>query len=106
MSVALETGLAAKEIVVSTLGILYGLGENSDENSKSLVEKIKNNIPFASAVSFIIFVMIYLPCLAASMVFAREAGGWKYLVYLFVFTTATAWSLSFVGYNLTRFIIS
>ena len=106
MSVALETGLAAKEIVVSTLGILYGLGENSDENSKSLVEKIKNNIPFASAVSFIIFVMIYLPCLAASMVFAREAGGWKYLVYLFVFTTATAWSLSFVGYSLTRFIIS
>ena len=106
MSVALETGLAAKEIVVSTLGILYGLGGDSDETSKSLVDKIKDNIPFASAISFIIFVMIYLPCLAASMVFAREAGGWKYLFYLFVFTTTTAWTLSFIGYNLTRFLIN
>ena len=105
MSVALETGLAAKEIVVSTLGILYGLGEDNDENSKGLLEKIQNNIPFASAVSFIVFVMIYLPCLAASMVFAREAGGWKYLVYLFVFTTATAWIFSFIAYNVTRLIV-
>lgn len=106
MAVALETGLAAKEIVVSTLGILYGLGEDNDENSQSLIEKIKNNIPLASAVSFIIFVMIYLPCLAASMVFAREAGGWKYLAYLFVFTTGTAWIFSFIGYTITSFIIT
>ncbi|MBU0923798.1 ferrous iron transport protein B [bacterium] len=106
MSVALETGLAAKEIVVSTLSILYGLGEDNDETSNSLIEKIKNNIPFASAISFIVFVMIYIPCLAASMVFAKEAGGWKYLVYLFVFTTITAWILSFVAYNVTRLLIS
>lgn len=105
MTIALETGLAAKEIVVSTLGILYGLGEETDENSKGLIEKIKDNIPFASAVSFIVFVMIYLPCLAASMVFAREAGGWKYLVYLFAFTTVTAWVLSFVAYNITKLLI-
>jgi ferrous iron transport protein B len=105
MSIALETGLAAKEIVVSTLGILYGLGEDSDETSKGLLDKIKNNIPFASAISFIVFVMIYLPCLAASMVFAREAGGWKYLAYLFVFTSATAWILSFLAYNITKLIV-
>ena len=106
MSVALETGLAAKEIVVSTLSILYGLGSENDENSSSLVEKIKNNIPFASAISFIVFVMVYLPCLAASMVFAKEAGGWKYLVYLFIFTTSTAWILSFIAYNLTKLLIN
>lgn len=105
MSIALETGLAAKEIVVSTLGILYGLGEDNDETSKGLLEKISNNIPFASAVSFIVFVMIYLPCLAASMVFAREAGGWKYLAYLFVFTSATAWILAFIAYNITKLIV-
>ncbi len=106
MTVALETGLAAKEIVVSTLSILYGLGDENDENSTSLIEKIRNNIPFASAVAFIVFVMIYLPCLAASMVFAKEAGGWKYLVYLFVFTTTTAWILSFVAYHVTKILIS
>jgi ferrous iron transport protein B len=105
MAVALETGLAAKEIVVSTLGILYGLGDAHDESSKGLIEQIKNNIPFASAVAFIIFVMIYLPCLAASMVFAKEAGGWKYLWYLFVFTTITAWVFSFIGYNVTLLIV-
>ncbi|RYA24744.1 ferrous iron transport protein B [Malaciobacter halophilus] len=104
MSVALETGLAAKEIVVSTLGILYGLGEENDENSKGLVEKIRANIPFASGIAFIVFVMIYLPCLAATMVFAREAGGWKYLGYLFVFTTGTAWVLSFITYNVVSLL--
>ena len=105
MAVALETGLAAKEIVVSTLGILYGLGEDHDESSSGLMEKIKNNIPLASAIAFIVFVMIYLPCLAASMVFAREAGGWKYLAYLFVFTTATAWGLAFLAYRIAVVVI-
>jgi len=101
MSVALGTGLAAKEVVVSTLGVLYSLGDEVDEANAGLIEQIKKNIPFASAVSFIVFVMIYLPCLAASMVFAKEAGGWKYLVYLFIFTTTTAWILSFIAYRIT-----
>ncbi len=103
MSIALVTGLSAKEIAVSTLGILYGLGGNNDENSKGLVEKVKTNIPFAAAVSFIIFVMTYLPCLAASIVFKKEAGGTKYLVYLVLFTTVTAWILSFVAYKLVTY---
>ncbi|WP_417326526.1 ferrous iron transport protein B [Halarcobacter sp.] len=106
MTVALETGLAAKEIVVSTLGILYGLGEENTEESDTLINKVKANIPFVSAISFIVFVMIYLPCLAASMVFAKEAGGWKYLVYLFIFTTVTAWVLSFIAYNVAKVIVS
>ena len=105
MSVALETGLAAKEIVVSTLSILYGLGEVKGEASDSLKEKIVGNISIASAISFIVFVMIYLPCLAASMVFTREAGGWKYLGYLFVFTTSTAWMMSFIVYHIAKVII-
>jgi len=101
MAVALETGLAAKEVVVSTLGVLYALGDEVDEGNSSLIEQIKANIPFASAIAFIVFVMIYLPCLAASMVFAKEAGGWKYLFYLFVSTTVTAWVLSFIAYRVT-----
>ena len=108
MAVALEAGLAAKEVVVSTLSILYGLGEseNPDEPTTTLVEKIKTNIPFEAAISFIVFVMIYLPCLAASMVFTREAGGWKYLFYLFIFTTTTAWIMSFIAYNITKIVLA
>ena len=100
MSIALGTGLAAKEVVVSTLGVLYSLGDKVDEANEGLIKQIKKNIPFASAVSFIVFVMIYLPCLAASMVFAKEAGGWKYLAYMFLFTTSTAWILSFIAYHI------
>jgi len=106
MAVALETGLAAKEVVVSTLGVLYAIGGDIDENDKGLVEQIRANIPFASAIAFIVFVMIYLPCFAASMVFAKEAGGWKYLGYLFLATTITAWIMSFIAYNITLIFFS
>ena len=101
LSIAIETGLAAKEVVVATLGILYNIGEEVDEESDKLLSAIKDQIPFATAVSFIVFVMIYLPCFAASMVFAKEAGGYKYLGYLFIFTTAVAWIMSFIAYNIT-----
>ncbi len=99
MSVALEAGLAAKEVVVSTLGVLYSLGADVDESSESLLSELKREIPFASAIAFIVFVMLYLPCLAASMVFVKEAGKWKYLAYLFLFTTGTAWVMSFIAYR-------
>ncbi|MFC2057803.1 ferrous iron transport protein B [Campylobacterota bacterium] len=104
MAVALETGLAAKEVVVSTLGVLYALGDEVDEGNEGLIAQIQANIPFAAAIAFIVFVMIYLPCLAASMVFAKEAGGWKYLLYLFFMTSATAWILSFIAYRVTLMI--
>ncbi len=102
LAVALETGLAAKEVVVATMGVLYGLGEAEDEVSGSLIEKIQSNIAFPVAVAFIVFVMIYFPCLAASMVFKQEAGGWKHWGYLFIFTTVVAWSMSFIAYNVTQ----
>ncbi len=98
-TVALETGLAAKEVVVATLGILYNVGDDVDETSDSLLKEIKSQISFASAISFIVFVMIYLPCFAASMVFVKEAGGYNHLVYLFTLTTAVAWIMSFIAYN-------
>ena len=101
LTVALEAGLAAKEIVVSTLGVLYSLGAEIDETSGSLIEILRANIPFATAVAFIVFVMTYLPCLAASVVFAKEAGEIKYFVYLVVLTTGLAWVLSFIAYRVT-----
>ena len=104
MAVALEAGLAAKEVVVSTLGVLYALGDGVDPESQGLQAQIKKNISLPAAIAFIVFVMVYLPCLAASMVFAQEAGGWKYLVYLFVMTTASAWILSFIAYRTTLWI--
>jgi len=99
MTIALESGLAAKEVVVSTLGVLYALGSEVDEGNESLIGVLRQQIPFASSVSFIIFVMFYLPCMAASIVFTKESGSYKYLFYLFVFTTVIAWGLAFIGYR-------
>ena len=104
MSVALQTGLAAKEVVVSTLGVLYSLGNEVDEENISLKETISKNIPFASAVAFIVVVMIYLPCLAASVVFTREAGSIKYFFYLLTFTSIAAYSLAFIAYNIAKLL--
>jgi len=102
MSVALQTGLAAKEVVVSTLGVLYALGGDVDEENNSLINAISKNISFPSAIAFIVVIMIYLPCLAASIVFTREAGGIKYFFYLFFFTSITAYVMAFIAYNITK----
>lgn len=99
MAVALQTGLAAKEVVVSTMGVLYSLGSDATEEDHSLISTISSQIPFASAVAFVIVIMTYLPCLAASVVFTREAGGIKYFGYLFVFTSIVAYSLAFLAYH-------
>ena len=99
MAVALQTGLAAKEVVVSTLGVLYSVGAEADENDKGLMQRLHSNISFASAVAFIIIIMTYLPCFAATVVFTREAGGIKYAVYLFLLTTFVAYTLAFIAYK-------
>jgi ferrous iron transport protein B len=105
MNIALQAGVAAKEVVVSTLGVLYSLGADVDAKSSSLADAIKQNIPFASAVSFIVVIMIYLPCFAASIVFTREAGHIKYFFYLFFFTSLVAYVMAFIAYNITKMIL-
>ena len=103
MSVATFSGLAAKEVIVSTLGVLYSLGDKISEDDSSLRAIITDNISFPSAMAFIVFVMVYLPCLAATAVFAKEAEEAKYTVYLVVFTFATAWVLAFITYRAILF---
>lgn len=100
MSVATLSGLAAKEVIVSTLGVLYSLGDEVTEEDSSLREIIASQMSFASAMAFIVFVMIYLPCLAATVVFSKEAQSLKYTAYLVVFTFATAWLLAFITYRI------
>lgn len=99
MGVATISGLAAKEVIVSTLGVLYSLGDEVTEEDTSLREVIASNMSLASAMAFIVFVMVYLPCLAATAVFAKEAESIKYTVYLVAFTFITAWVLAFITYR-------
>jgi len=106
LGISLVSGIAAKEIVVSTMGTLYSLGD-SDENSTALREKLlaigSYNIPVA--LSFMVFVLLYIPCFAASIVFHREAGKIKW-TFLYIFYTMTvAWIMSFATYNIASLFL-
>ena len=105
MGIALIAGLAAKEVVVSTLGIIYSMGETDVENEEavnSLADKIaldKDWSPLKS-VAFLIFCLIYVPCIVATTVFYRETGSrLKWLVILFVWTTVLGYLLSLIVYQ-------
>ncbi|WP_096024344.1 ferrous iron transport protein B [Campylobacter lanienae] len=102
LSVSIVSGLAAKEVAVSTMGVLYSLGGEVDENNDGLIQKIQEAIPIEVAVAYVLFVMLYNPCLAATIVFGKEAGGYKYIAYLFIFTTFVAYLVSFIGLHIAN----
>ncbi|ELK5620498.1 ferrous iron transport protein B [Campylobacter upsaliensis] len=104
LSVSLLSGLAAKEVMISTLGVLYALGEDLDENDENLRQTLASNIPFSTAVAYILFVMIYNPCFAATIVFAKESGKAKYMLYLFLFTCISAYVVAFIGLHLSKML--
>lgn len=106
LGIALVTGLAAKEVVVSTMGTIYSLGD-SDENSTSLREKLRTDSHYniAVALSFLAFVLLYLPCIAATVVFHRESGSWKWTRLYIIYTMATAWVVAFIVYNVSSYFL-
>lgn len=106
LGISLVTGIAAKEIVVSTMGTLYSLGE-VDENSQALREMLKSNPNYNQpiALAFMIFVLLYIPCFAASIVFHREAGAWKWTLFYAVYTVTVAWIMAFLVYHISSAIL-
>lgn len=105
MGIALIAGLAAKEVVVSTLGIVYSMGETDvedDEAVNSLADKIASDPDWSplKSVAFLMFCLIYVPCIVAITVFYREAGSrLKWLIILFAWTTVLGYLLSFIVYQ-------
>lgn len=101
LSVSLVTGFMAKEVVVSTLGVLFSLGDQ-DEKSDAFREIIRKEVSVPSGIAFIVFVMFYIPCFAATITFGREAGGIKFVAYLFIFTTVVAYAFSLIAFYATK----
>jgi len=110
MGVSILTGLAAKEIVVSTMGVLYQADANADETSETLKQKIleqKHNTgtlkgqavftPLAS-ISFMLFILIYFPCVAVIAAIRKEAN-WGWAIFTMVYTTGLAWLVAFLVYQ-------
>ncbi len=109
MGISLLSGLAAKEIVVSTLGVIYlGDGDDSEEATQKLSERIASEKrPDGSpsftpliAFSFMLFVLIYFPCLATVVAIGRESGSWRWGAFSIVYSCSLAWFLSFLVYQI------
>ncbi|MDD3892100.1 MAG: ferrous iron transport protein B [Bacteroidales bacterium] len=111
MGVSLVAGVAAKEIVVSTLGVLVQAGQDVDETNQTLITKLRSEVytygprkgqkvynPL-SAFSFLLFILIYFPCVAVVAAIKKESGHWKWGAFTIFYTTALAWIVSFVFYQ-------
>ncbi|WP_131157589.1 ferrous iron transport protein B [Helicobacter pylori] len=104
LSVSLVTGFMAKEVVVSTLGVLFSLGDQN-EKSDAFREILRKEVSVPSGIAFIVFVMFYIPCFAATITFGREAGGIKFVAYLFIFTTVVAYVFSLIAFYATQIVV-
>lgn len=111
MSVSLLTGMAAKEVVVSTLSVLY-TGE--EEDSQALSERLKQDLDAEGnpvftpliALSLMLFVLIYFPCIATISAIVNESGSWKWGIFVVIYTCVLAWVVSFIVYQTGSLIIN
>jgi ferrous iron transport protein B len=109
MGISLLTGFAAKEIVVSTMAVLYQA--NEADPTTSLQTRISEEVYSAgpkegepvftplAGISFLLFVLFYLPCIAVIAAVGRESGSWKWAAFVLFYTTSLAWLVSFAVYQ-------
>ncbi|PKP20946.1 MAG: ferrous iron transport protein B [Bacteroidetes bacterium HGW-Bacteroidetes-20] len=116
MSVCLVSGLAAKEFIVGTMAVLYRLDDDSGENSTQ-IDQIRNakhtygpdkgkpvfTLPIA--LSFLVFSMIYMPCIATFLAIKKESESWKWAFFSIIYSTSIAWIAAFVVFNVSKFFL-
>ena len=117
MGISLVTGMAAKELVVSTMGVLYQIGEDTPEDSEALISKLQSHTyqygerkgekVFSPLIAycFMLFILIYFPCIAVVAAIKKESGGWKWAIFTMVYTTGLAYFVSFAVYQIGSIFI-
>lgn len=116
MGVSLIAGIPAKEIVIGTMAVLYG-AENDQHKNEPLQTRLQNQryeigpkagepvFNQAVALAFLVFVLLYFPCIAVIASIKRESGSWKYALLTVLYTTAAAWIGAFLTYRIALFFI-
>jgi ferrous iron transport protein B len=101
-NIALIGGVAAKEVVISTLGTAYALGNVDPDEDTSLADSIRNDPHWtvANAVSLMVFTLLYSPCFVTLMVIKQETARWRWLFFSLFFNLALALLLSIVAYQI------
>ncbi len=117
IGLSILSGLAAKEIVISTMGILYQVDVKTEKNAEGLINKLRNQdyqfginkghkvFTQLVAFTFMLFVLIYFPCVAVIAAIKKESN-WKWAVFTMVYTTAIAWLVSFATYQIGSLIVN
>lgn len=107
-NIALVGGFAAKEVVVSTLGTAYSLGEVDPEETASLSEKLADSPGWGplTAMSLIIFTIFYAPCFVTVACISKEAGSWKWGAFSIIFNTALAFCLSAAVFQIGSLLVN
>ena len=106
VNIALVGGFAAKEVVVSTLGTAYSLGDTDPEEGAGLSRTLMNAPEWSPlvALSLIVFIMFYAPCFVSVVCISREAGSWKWGLFSIIFNTILAFTLAVLVYQVGTWI--
>ena len=104
--IALLAGVAAKEAVVATMGTAYAMGEQDAEDPAPLAERLKGDEAWskATALSLMLFVLLYSPCFVALVVIRQEAGSWGWVAFSILFNTALAYAVATAAYQIGRVV--
>jgi ferrous iron transport protein B len=101
-NIALLGGFAAKEVIISTLGTAYSLGDVDPENAASLNERLAKDPGWnpVVALAVLVFIMFYAPCFVTVVCIAKEAGSWKWAAFSMVFNTVFAYAMAVAVYQI------
>lgn len=100
MDIGLLTGVVAKELVVSTMGVMYASPEE-----ESLQKSLSDSVPIPAAVAFMVFILLYFPCIATFIAIKNETGKWSWAIALCAYTMFVAWVVSFIAFHITALLI-
>ena len=103
MGVGILSGIASKELVLSTMGVLYNIDQeqlDSGSGETMLQKALQQASTPAAALAFMVFVLLYFPCIATFIAIKQEGGGWKWAIFSAIYTIILAWVAAFAVYQI------
>lgn len=107
-SISLLAGAAAKEVVASTMGVLYNSSDeelDEEDDSLRISQLVRSNMTPLSAASMLIFVLLYMPCISTIIAIKNESGKWKWAIFTVFYTIALAWVMSMLFFQIASLIV-
>ena len=111
MGVGIVAGVGAKELVVSTLGVMYAGDDNADapvdgpSGDTRLQRALVRSVSPAGALAYMVFILLHFPCIATFIAIKNESGGWKWAIMTAVYTIILAWVAAFITFRVASLLL-